>query len=138
MGTSNRYVPWGMAIKDLHGIKGQAKTALTNSLTMPRRRQSSAFEMTWIGNGVNDVSAELVALVEAALRRYSCGAPVRATVVLVERMDTDNGRDTLGIVEVNGTYYFLLITNVFLLIMDLHYARNEAVAHLLDFTIHIP
>ena len=126
-----------MAIKDQHGIKGQAKTALINSLKMPRRRQSSAFEMTWIGDGVNDVSAELLALVESALRRYSCGAPVRATVVLVERMDADNGRDTLGIVEVNGTHYFLLITDVFLLIMDLHYARNEAVARLLDSTVHI-
>ena len=104
---------------------------------MARRRGSSEFEMTWIGDGVNEVSAEMVALVEYKLQQYSRGAPVRATVILVERTDTDNGRDTLGIVEVNGTYYFLLITNVFLLIMDLHYARNEAVAHLLDFTIHI-
>ena len=111
---------------------------MVNSLKMARWRNSTEFEISWHGEGANDVADEIFDLVLEKVRLYARGAPVRAKVILVERTDTDNGSDTLGIVEVNGTHYFLLITNGFLLVMDLHYARNEAVCRLLESTIHLP
>ena len=93
--------------------------------------------MSWFGNGAEDVTDEIFQAVARKIGQYALGAPVRAKVMLIERTDVDDSRDVLGIVEVNGTHYFLVITNAFLLVMDLHYARHEAVARLLESTIHL-
>ena len=110
---------------------------MQNSLKMARWSNSSAYEISMFGDGVNDVSEETCNLVMLKIRQYARGAPVRAKVILVERTDVGDDRDVLGIVEINRTRYFLVITNTFLLVMDLHYARHEVIYRLLESTIQI-
>ena len=104
---------------------------------MARWRESNEYDMSWYGVGANHVPEEIFNDVMRKIGEYARGAPVRAKVILASHTLADDDMDALGICEVRGTHYFLVITNAFMLVMDLHYARNEIVASLLDSTIHL-
>ena len=104
---------------------------------MARWGEASDYDMSWYGVRADEVPEEIFNDVMLKIGEYARGAPVRAKVVLAQNTLEDDDMDALCIIEVHGTYYFLVITNAFMLVMDLHYARNNIVAELLESTIHL-
>ena len=98
---------------------------------------ASHYDMQFYGDGAGDVPDEIFDAVMLKIGEYARGSPVRAKVILIGHTLDDDDEDAVGIFHVGETRYFVLITSAFLIVMDLHFVRNEIVGEFLDTTVYL-
>ena len=100
-------------------------------------RSASHYDMQFYGDGAADVPDEIFDAVMLKIGEYARGAPMRAKVLLVGHNLADDDMDAVGICHVGDTRYFLVMTNAFMIVMDLHFVRNDIIAEFIDTTIYL-
>ena len=103
---------------------------------MERWNDDNNYNISWYGINANQVPRHLYDNVMAKIAEYTRGPPVRAKVVMIDRIVQDR-YDSLGIVRVNGTLYLVALTNMFMIKVDLHYVKNDIVSMFLDNVIEV-
>ena len=98
---------------------------------------STHYDMQFYGDGARDVSDEIFDAVMLKIGEYCRGAPVRAKVILVGHNLADDDTDALGIFHVGDTRYFLVMTSAFMIVIDLHFVRNDVIAEFIDTTVYL-
>ena len=98
---------------------------------MERWNEENNYNISWFGINANQVPIELYHDVMVKIVEFTRGPPVRAKVVIIDRIMQDT-YDSLGIFRVNGTLYLVGLTNHFMILTDLHYAKNNIVSMFLD------
>ena len=77
---------------------------------MERWNVDSNYNISWFGLNASQVTIDLYNHVMAKITEYTRGPPVRAKVLIVDRIMQDR-YDSLGIFRVNGTLYLVGLTN---------------------------
>ena len=104
---------------------------------MARLFQEDMYDISFHGIGFNEIEDDILNDVLVKIGQYARGAPVRAKVILVRHVLPDDDMDALGIFKVGFNYYFVGISNAFMIVMDLHYVKSSLIARYLDRTIHL-
>ena len=103
---------------------------------MERWHEERRYNISWYGINATQVTQQLYDEVMDKIREYTRGPPVRAKVVIVQRSVSDT-YDSIGILRVRTSLYLVGITNSFLIMVDLHYVKNEIVSMFLDHIIDV-
>ena len=75
------------------------------------------------------ISSQTRACVIEKVNEYARRLPVKAKIIFIER-EKEGGLDSIGLVKVNGSLYFIGITVGMLVIMDLRSVKNDIIAQL--------
>ena len=103
---------------------------------MERWQVERRYNISWYGINASQVTPQLYEAVMEKIREYTRGPPVRAKVVMIERSVSDRYA-SLGILRVRTSLYLVGISNAFLIMVDLHYVKNEIVSMFLDNIIDV-
>ena len=103
---------------------------------MERWQVDRHYNISWFGINATQVTPQLYEAVMHKIVEYTRGPPVRAKVVVIERSVSDT-YDSVGILRVRGSLYLVGITNAFMVMVDLHYVKNELVSMFIDDIIDV-
>ena len=100
-------------------------------------QSASHFDMQFYGDAAADVPDEIFDAVMLKIAEYARGPPVRAKVLLLGHNLGEDEMDAVGTFHVGDTRYFVVMTNAFMIVMDLHFVRNDIIAEFIDTTIYL-
>ena len=88
-------------------------------------------DFEFLGLNEESLTREKKVFLVRKIQSFSRLPPVRAKVVLIEN-DNVTEEDQIAVAKVNGIHYFIVCLAEYLIVMDLHYVRNDIIAQLLD------
>ena len=85
--------------------------------------------VTWSGRDIDRLTSNQKTFAIEKVREYARRLPVRAKIIFIEK-ENEGELDSIGLVKVNGSLYFIGITFGMLVVMDLRSVKNDIIAQL--------
>ena len=85
--------------------------------------------VTWSGRDIDRLTSDQKTFAIEKVREYARRLPVRAKIIFIEK-ENEGELDSIGLVKVNGSLYFIGITFGMLVVMDLRSVKNDIIAQL--------
>ena len=83
----------------------------------------------WRGEDIDQLTNDQRAFAIEKVHEYARRLPVTAKIIFIDK-ENEGELDSIGLVKVNGSLYFIGITVGMLVIMDLRSVKNDIIAQL--------